>query len=250
MGSMTVPFMLVACISCNVDDVENSPLQNENTKTFAAQIESKVNHWVSQYDYGNEITALTITPMVDDFAVIMLTEKKPDGSSFNKNLYAEKNLDVRQDSDGDDVFSERWNVGYLDENMMKVFAKKYGFDTEVEAVAKEAVGTEAAYNPQYHDSWMNNYMLWHMVYNRPMTMTRNNGIFFTQPRGYRPYAVARPLSKVTLSPRVWAIPSATKGVSSSVTSGKGSPVSSGRAASISRGGFGAGGTHAGTSNGG
>jgi hypothetical protein len=91
---------------------------------MAKNIEFQAEQWVRRNDGDNQVTAIAITPMVDDFAIIMLTESKPDGTSFNKNLFAEKNVTHGLDSDGDDVFGEAWNVGYLDENVMKVMARK------------------------------------------------------------------------------------------------------------------------------
>lgn len=249
-GLILIPFLLT--IGCNTEEIPDSPIANDDTKNMAKSIEFQSEQWVRRYDSENEVIAMAITPMVDDFSVVMLTEKKPDGSTFNKSLYAEKNLTHKFDDDGDDVFGEAWNVGYLDENVMKVMAKKYGFEQEVEAVAKENVGTAASVNPQFANSWLNNYMLWHMLYNRPMTIERGyrGSSFIARPRGFRPYAAAAPLNKMNLGPKVWAIPSATKGVSSSVLSGKGSSISSGRAASVSRGGFGSGAGARGMSTGG
>lgn len=244
-GLILLPILLTT-IACDVDDQKvgapDSPL-DPGTNSVAEQIQFQAEQWVRTYDAGNEVIAISITPMVDDFSIIMLTEKKPDGSTFNKNLYAEKGIKHSVDSDGDDIMDSNWSVGYLDENVMKVMAKKYGFDQEVEKVASNNVGTAAAVNPQYQNSWLNNYLLWHMIFNRPATIEKSyytgNRYIYRAP-GYRPYAPAAPLSKVGVSSNVWAIPRATNGVSSSIISGRGSVVSSKfGSTSVSRGGFGA-----------
>jgi len=119
------------------------------------------------------------------------TTETATGKAEVQQLSAERLRDARKDEDGstEEHGDFLWVIDRVDAAKMQVLAQRHGIAGEVASV-RERHGERSSWG---HRSWLDDYLLWHFLFNRPSPMGFGYGSgFMPHPPGYRFYAPQRP----------------------------------------------------------
>lgn len=114
-------------------------------------------------------------------------------SKYVKNLSVERLKDIGEDDEGDlhELDQKVFVIDYADPFKMAQIANRHGFASEVQGIYQH---NDKMAGNGYHDSWIDAYIMWSILYNRPQPVYYGYGTgFVTRPVGYRFYS-ATPMS--------------------------------------------------------
>ena len=247
------------------------------TPQVLAQIKAATDDFMQEHHQALDVESTSYTALTPNlFLVGVSVRDRGAGNRFISQLTAERLRDVEEDWNGDTTENGTllWVIDYASEAKMKALAQRHGFEGEVDAIRRE--DPEARRNSSWgRRSWIDDYLLWHFLFNRPAPMyygPNGSGMAFRQMApGYRFQDPARPIqpedaspfkrataatggrSTVFLGGSAWRPPlvSQASGLTGQAFVAHGSGIS-GKAAmgSVSHGGFGAAGRAAGGASGG
>lgn len=209
------------------------------------------------------VEGTTFTPLTPNLFLVGVSVKDPQvGNSYVAQLSAERlrEGDWGEGDEAKEASQLLWVVDYAAEDKMAVLAQRHGFAPEVERIRDQgrADGSRGSWG---HRSWLDNYLIWHLLFNRPSSYGFRAGAGYTpRPPGYRFNDPGRPItgpdvqrfsaaaaptggrSMVFLGGNAWRPPlvSGAGAVSGQpFSAGRGGSVTSrGAFGSVSRGGFG------------
>lgn len=227
--SAIIPTLLIlgAGMACDEPSSTNSSIDSLETeapqKSELENIRWRCQSFLTEHNPEVTVQGFTFNQLTPNVYLVNVevTDSK-NKNKYLKQLSCEKVKDVKEDDDGDLITQneELYVIDYADPFKMAQIAERHGFANEVRDISNHNRGL-MAYNTGYHDHWMDDYLIWSTLYNRPYPMYYGYGSGFApRPVGFRPYAPAAPISSgfVRGSAFGW-VAGRTAGRSSAFTSG-------------------------------
>lgn len=243
------------------------------TQEVMDQVKAATQAFMEEHHGTLLVEETTFTPLTPNLFLVGVGVKDlVHENRYVAQLTAERLRDVTWGDDEDEAPKENgkllWVVDYADAQKMTGLAQRHGFAPEVDRIRDQ--DRDEGYRASWgHRSWLDTYLIWHMLFNRPSSYGyRAGGGYTPMPPGYRFHDPAHPItapdaqrfqgaaastggrSMVFLGGSAWRPPlvsSATSLPGQAFMAGKGGTLA-GKAAmgSVSRGGFGAAGHFAGS----
>lgn len=159
------------------------------TEEVLAQVKAASETFMKERHGDQQAEGYSFTALTPNLFLVGVSVRNPGGDGATvRQLSAERLRDVQESWFSGDLKENGdllWVVDDLDEVRMKTLAMRHGLNGEVNAVRDQDPGY--ARNQSWgHRSWLDDYLLWHFLFNRPSPMSWAPGMGWrTQPRGYR-----------------------------------------------------------------
>lgn len=166
------------------------------TPEVQAQVDAAVKAFMDGHHPELQTEGSTYTPLTPNLFLVGVSVHDPlKGNSYVAQLTAERLRDVDWGEDDPPRENGRllWVVDYASAERMRALAQRHGFAEEVDRIRDQ--DRDNRYQASWgHRSWLDDYLLWHFLFHRPLAYGYRGGMAAPMAPGYRFHDPGRPIA--------------------------------------------------------
>ncbi|HET6330435.1 MAG TPA: hypothetical protein VFF76_06555 [Holophagaceae bacterium] len=175
---------------------------NPPSPVVLEQLRQTAQDFLAEHNPEVTVQGFTFTELTPNlFLIGANVTDRVQGNVYVKQLSAERLRDADWGEDGEvkETGDFLWVIDYLDAARMDALARRHGIAGEIDQVRGHNNGTSTGWGQH---TWLDDYLLWHFLFNRPSPMGYRYGIpgFSAMAPGFRFYAPNRPFNGDDINP--------------------------------------------------
>ncbi|BDU75414.1 hypothetical protein [Mesoterricola sediminis] len=165
------------------------------TPEVLEQVRTAAGDFIGEHHPELLVEGQTLTPLTPNLFLVGVSVKDLlKGNTYVAQLTAERLRDGEWDGEFKENGRLLWVIDYASEARMKELALRHGFQGEVERIRYE--DPERRHLASWgHRTWLDDYLLWHLLFHRPVSYGWRGGAFSPLAPGFRASDPGRPVTE-------------------------------------------------------